>query len=198
MAIFTKGTWDDRVSDNITRRALTVVSATGTSGIAQGDVITADIARADTNVSVLGTPFNHNNMDGLEERIKSTFETVKSVTVLYNNNSTSGRTSNFTLSQSCYNFDYLGIYYVAPGGQISGYSEINATDATEFCCSLSYPSAPNDAWYLRSAYLVIGSNGTSVEMRRNATATIKFDGSNNSITTSEKIGIKRVVGYKLA
>ena len=68
MAVYNKGTWLDRVSENPTRRSLTVTSATGSSGLAVGDVITADVARADTNVSVEGTAFNHTNMDGYETK----------------------------------------------------------------------------------------------------------------------------------
>ena len=124
MAIFTKGTWQDRVSENITRRALTVVSATGESGIAQGDVITADVARADTTVSVQGTPFSHATMDDLETRISDAFDMTESKVnnsiageVLYDSNNNIGSKGiidghvTFTLIKNIQDYDYAEIIY---------------------------------------------------------------------------------------
>lgn len=198
MATYEKGTWNDRVSENPSRRSLTIVSSTGTGGLTAGDVITADVVRADSNVSTIGTAFNHENMNALETRIQNKFKEVKGVKILFNTNETNGRKTDFILSEPCNNFDYIGAYFVAPGGQLSGYTEINAKDATELCCSISYPSATYDAWLIRAAYLHI-PDYKNVVFKRNGYLNIHIDGTNNTISTntSETIGIKRIVGYKL-
>lgn len=198
MATYNNGTWEDRVSDYPARRALTVVSSTGSSGLAQGDVITADVVRSEGAVTTVGSSFNKANMDALENRVKNTFATVKSVTQLFSTNATDGRKSDFALSQRCNNFDYLGVYFVAPGGQLSGYTEINAKDRTELVCSISYPNSNHDEWIIRSAYIEI-PDYINMRFRRNAKIAIKTDGTHNTISTSssETIGITRVVGYKL-
>lgn len=198
MATYEKGTWNDRVSENPSRRSLTIVSSTGTGGLTAGDVITADVVRADSNVSTIGTAFNHENMNALETRIQNKFKEVKGVKILFNTNETNGRKTDFILSEPCNNFDYIGAYFVAPGGQLSGYTEINAKDVTELCCSISYPSATYDAWLIRAAYLHI-SDYKNVVFKRNGYLNIHLDGTNNTISTntSETIGIKRIVGYKL-
>lgn len=198
MATYEKGTWNDRVSENPSRRSLTIVSSTGTGGLTAGDVITADVVRADSNVSTIGTAFNHENMNALETRIQNKFKEVKGVKILFNTNETNGRKTDFILSEPCNNFDYIGAYFVAPGGQLSGYTEINAKDATELCCSISYPSATYDAWLIRAAYLHI-PDYKNVVFKRNGYLNIYLDGTNNTISTntSETIGIKRIVGYKL-
>lgn len=198
MATYEKGTWDDRVSENSSRRSLTIVSYKGTGGLTKGDVITADVVRADSKVSTIGTAFNHENMDDLETRIQNKFKEVKGVTILFNTNETNGRKTDFVLSAPCNNFDYIGAYFVAPGGQLSGYTEINGKDNTELCCSISYPSATHDSWIIRAAYLHI-PDYKNVVFKRNGYLTIHIDGTNNTISTntSETIGIKRIVGYKL-
>lgn len=198
MATYEKGTWDDRESKNPSRRSLKIFSFTGTAGLKEGDVITADVTRADSNVSTIGTAFNHKNMDDLETRIQNKFKEVKGVTILFNTNETNGRKTDFVLSAPCNNFDYIGAYFVAPGGQLSGYTEINGKDNTELCCSISYPSATHDSWIIRAAYLHI-PDYKNVVFKRNGYLTIHIDGTNNTISTntSETIGIKRIVGYKL-
>lgn len=197
MAVYNKGDWYDRVSTNPTRRSLTVFSSTGSSGLAQGDVITADVARADTDVTTEGTAFNHTNMDAYETRVQKIFNIVPSYTLLYLNNSQNGMKSDFTLNAPCNNYTYLGIYYVAPGGQLSGYTEINALDNTEIVCSISYPNGDHTSWFIRSAFLTI-PDYQHVHFSRNAFLTIKTDGSHNTISTSssETIGIKRIMGIK--
>lgn len=198
MATYEKGTWDDRVSEHTSRRSLEITSYKGTGGLTVGDVITADVTRADSNISVIGTAFNHENMNDLETRIQNKFKEVKGVKILFNTNDTNGRKTDFILSEPCNNFDYIGAYFVAPGGQLSGYTEINAKDATELCCSISYPSATYDAWLIRAAYLHI-PDYKNVVFKRNGYLNIHIDGTNNTISTntSETIGIKRIVGYKL-
>lgn len=62
---YQKLTWLDRVADNITRRLLKDVG-TGAEQI-------VDIARADTNVRVPGTPFSADTMNDLETRISAAF-----------------------------------------------------------------------------------------------------------------------------
>ena len=62
---YQKFTWLDRVSDNSTRRLLKDVS-TGAEQL-------VDIARADTNIRVPGTPFSADTMNDLETRIDSAF-----------------------------------------------------------------------------------------------------------------------------
>lgn len=197
MAVYNKGNWYDRVSTNPTRRSLTVFSSTGSSGLAQGDVITADVARADTDVTTEGTAFNHTNMDAYETRVQKIFNIVPSYTLLFLSNKQNGEKSDFVLNERCDHYTYLGIYYVAPGGQLSGYTEINAKDDTEIVCSISYPNGDHTSWFIRSAYLTI-PDFLNVRFNRNAFLTIKTDGSHNTISTSssETLGIKRIMGIK--
>lgn len=200
MARFERGTWKDRVSTNPSRRSLTVFSSTGSSGLAQGDVITADVARADTDVSTVGTAFNSANMTDLENRIYNKFLSVKGVTELFLSANAWGKREDFVLpnNRKINDYNYIGVYYVAQSGQLSGYTEIHATDATELVCSISYPNSANTAFLIRSAYIEIPDYKTFV-FRRNAFLTIHTDGSNNTISTdnAEKIGIRRILGYKL-
>lgn len=123
MAIFTKGTWQDRVAQYITRRLLTVVSTTDTSGIPQGATITADVARAD-DASILGTPFSKATMDDLETRISDAFDMTESKVnnsiageVLYDSNNNIGSKGiinghvTFTLIKNIQDYDYAEIIY---------------------------------------------------------------------------------------
>lgn len=197
MAVYSKGTWQDRDSQYPSKRALTVVTATGTSGLAAGDVITANVERDEGTITAQGTAFNHTNMDAFEERIRKTFGIVKAVTKLYSTNATDGMKEDFSLLKECNHYDFLGVYYVAHGGKLSGYTEIAARDNTEFVCSISYPNNSHTNWIIRSAFVTIGNDWKSVSFSRNGSITIYTDGTRPSISTAndQKIGIRRVVGY---
>lgn len=196
---FNKGTWDDRVSDNITRRALTVVSATGTSGIASGDIITADIARADSNVSVVGTPFNHTNMYGLETRIDDAFTSVETKVnlarngvTLYDNQSGSGGT--ITLSGNIQNYDYAKITYVN-----------NSSWTFRTTTILPKYNKNWELWFVRfsdsDGYAVfdfknIYADGTSISNHHIGYGNFNNDNYTNIHYAENNTKITKVIGYK--
>lgn len=209
MATYNTGTWEDRFSQFPTKRKLTVVSTTGTTGIEAGNTITATVERDEGTVTTVGTAFNQTNMNGFETRVQNIFGLVRSATQLYVTDQLvggryQGTTSDFELNDDYDKYDYLGIYYCASGGQLAGYTEINTNDPkdiTECVCSLSYPTASYNMWYLRSAYIKIapGSNKKLVHFERNGSISLTPGSAIPTISRNVDalIGVVRVVGYTI-
>lgn len=74
MADFEKKEWTDRITEYPNRRILTDVST--------GESQTVYVERSEGNVSAEGDAFSEENMNGLEERIKTAFATVPSSTTI--------------------------------------------------------------------------------------------------------------------
>lgn len=212
MAKYNTVTWEDRFSEFPTKRKLTVVSTTGTTGIETGNTITATVERDEGTVTTVGTAFNQTNMNGFETRVQNIFGVVRSATQLYITDVLSGdpnpkylgTTSDFYLNDDYDKYDYLGIYYCAAGGSLSGYTEINTNDPkdiTECVCSLSYPTGSYNMWYLRSAYIKIapGSNKKLVHFERNGSISLTPGSAIPAISRNADslIGVVRVVGYTI-
>lgn len=205
MAKYTKGTWEDRVSEHPSQRKLTVVSATGSSQLQEDDVIVATVERDEGTVTTTGTAFNHSNMDSFEGRVQSVFDLVKSVTKLYvSSDHVRGTINDFSLNEDYDKYDYLGVYYCSSGGELSGYTEINTSDVSdrsELVCSLSYPNSSHNEWIMRSAFVIVGygNNKKSMHFQRNGCIKIYPGGNISNVYTDSNnlVGITRVVGYKV-
>lgn len=106
MSIFTKGNWENRNVQYPKRRRLTEV---------EGQPNIYDVDREEGTIISEGSAFSAENMNGLENRIESAFDsietkinTARAGVELYSSNGSNGT---ITLSDNVSNYDYLEIYY---------------------------------------------------------------------------------------
>lgn len=106
MSIFTKGNWENRNVQYPKRRRLTEV---------EGQPNIYDVDREEGTIVSEGSAFSAENMNGLENRIESAFDsietkinTARAGVQLYSSNGSNGT---ITLSDNVSNYDYLEIYY---------------------------------------------------------------------------------------
>lgn len=106
MSIFTKGNWENRNVQYPKRRRLTEV---------EGQPNIYDVDREEGTIISEGSAFSAENMNGLENRIESAFDsietkinTARAGVQLYSSNGSNGT---ITLSDNVSNYDYLEIYY---------------------------------------------------------------------------------------
>lgn len=202
MAIFTTKEWKDRLSENPSRRRLSPVD---------GEQNVYDVSREEGDVSQEGTAFSADNMNDLENRINTSFNsfsgTKLSTRLFYN--STNPKNSDFVINDNIKNYDYVGVYYVDASKKLAGYTEIDAKDNTEAILSLSYPFREADyggnykGMLIRSAFITMNDDEqqttkTKIKFQRNATMYFNIDGSFDfSSGASDTISITQIVGYKL-
>lgn len=106
MSIFTKGNWENRNVQYPKRRRLTEV---------EGQPNIYDVDREEGTIISEGSAFSAENMNGLENRIETAFDsietkinTARAGVELYSSNGSNGT---ITLSDNVSNYDYLEIYY---------------------------------------------------------------------------------------
>lgn len=106
MSIFTKGNWENRNVQYPKRRRLTEV---------EGQPNIYDVDREEGTIISEGSAFSAENMNGLENRIETAFDsietkinTARAGVQLYSSNGSNGT---ITLSDNVSNYDYLEIYY---------------------------------------------------------------------------------------
>lgn len=106
MSIFTKGNWENRNVQYPKRRRLTEV---------EGQPNIYDVDREEGTIVSEGSAFSAENMNGLENRIETAFDsietkinTARAGVQLYSSNGSNGT---ITLSDNVSNYDYLEIYY---------------------------------------------------------------------------------------
>lgn len=106
MSIFTKGNWENRNVQYPKRRRLTEV---------EGQPNIYDVDREEGTIISEGSAFSAENMNGLENRIETAFDSIETKintaregVQLYSSNGSNGT---ITLSDNVSNYDYLEIYY---------------------------------------------------------------------------------------
>lgn len=106
MSIFTKGNWENRNVQYPKRRRLTEI---------EGQPNIYDVDREEGTIVSEGSAFSAENMNGLENRIETAFDsietkinTARAGVELY---SSAGNSGTITLSDNVSNYDYLEIYY---------------------------------------------------------------------------------------
>ena len=188
MSIFTKGNWENRNVQYPKRRRLTEIE--GQSNI-------YDVDREEGTIVSEGSAFSAENMNGLENRIETAFDstetkinTARAGVELYSSGGTRGT---ITLSDNVSNYDYLEIYW-----------KENTT--TSFFCSKVSPTF-KPKWSLceqhyssTDGYYVFNSRSINITETTITQSNIKYANIKTNIYPNvrddDTLYILKVKGYK--
>lgn len=187
MSIFTKGNWENRNVQYPKRRRLTEI---------EGQPNIYDVDREEGTIVSEGSAFSAENMNGLENRIETAFDSIETKintaqagVQLFSSGGTSGT---ITLSDNVSNYDYLEIYYKE--NQDEAYYCINVTPTFKSTWRI------HDIRYDGGGYMVFNTrklNITNTTITQSSGRYANFkDGGSPTIRDETHLYIMKVKGYK--
>jgi hypothetical protein len=203
VATYTPGAWLDRVSEDPTKRRLTIVSDSS-STLSASTQLVATVERADTATQE-GTAFNATNMDALETRIEDAFKPCMTYTVLstYTDGKETGLDALPSVADKC---SIIEIFY-ADGGKADGITSqrihITNYDTNNYISldSISCGTGSNNSFYLKTATYNIRKQNNSVTVRRvnDRTKRLVYENGSFRVETSSIIDLKiyKIIGYRI-
>lgn len=196
MSIFEKESWSDRITEYPKRRRLTEV---------EGQPNIFDVDREEGTITSEGTAFNSVNMNGLEDRIESAFDSIetnintsRTGVMLYNGQTT----GTVTLSDSVENYDYIEIHWENNDGVFNCTKVLNPNGKMILLSTTRKRNSDNKLWFKTSQYTI--SDRTiypDTGYYGNIALTIKISGGIASIQyvdcdSNQYMEICKVIGYK--
>lgn len=203
MAIYTPGTWLDRVSENPTKRSLTIISDSS-STLSASTQLVATVERADTATQE-GTAFNATNMGALEARIRDAFKPCMTYTVLatYPDGKETGLDSLPSVANYC---SIIEIFY-ADGAKADGITSqrihITNYNTNNYISldSISCGADSNDSFYLKTATYNIKKQNNFINVKRvnGRTKRLVYENGSFRVETSSSIDLKiyKIIGYRI-
>lgn len=203
MATYTPGTWLDRVSEDPTKRKLTIVSDSS-STLSASTQLVATVERADTATQE-GTAFNATNMYSLETRIENAFKPCMTYTVL--STYPDGKETGLDALPSVANYCSIIEIFYADGDKndgmtsqrihITNYNTDNLISLDSISCGLS----SNNNFYLKTATYNIRKQNNSITVRRvnNRTKRLVYENGSFHPETASSIDLKiyKIIGYRI-
>lgn len=200
MATYTTAEWKDRISEDPTKRSLTIVSDSS-STLSTNTVLTATVARADTATQE-GTAFNATNMNSLESRINSAMNTCLVYSYLGNINASSG----IYLPSTTRDYPLLEIFYGDTAKKdgvhsrkiyIGNYNSNNYVSLDSISCGIG---SSNNSFYFKTAVYNIHNEGNQVRFQRLTDRSKRLVYENGSFHVEQyqiiDLNIYYVIGYK--
>jgi hypothetical protein len=188
LSIFTKGNWENRNVQYPKRRRLTEV---------EGQPNIYDVDREEGTIVSEGSAFSAENMNGLENRIETAFDsietkinTARAGVELYSSGGTRGT---ITLSDNVSNYDYLEIYWKENATASFFCSKVTPTFKPKWSlCEHHYSSA--DGYYVFNSRF-INITKTTITQSNVGYANVKTNTYPN-VRTEDNLYILKVKGYK--
>lgn len=188
MSIFTKGNWENRNVQYPKRRRLTEV---------EGQPNIYDVDREEGTIVSEGSAFSAENMNGLENRIETAFDsietkinTARAGVELY---SSAGNSGTITLSDNVSNYDYLEIYYKEDTNEAFYCVKVTPTFKPKWLINSSHYSSVDGYIVFNVRKLTItGTTITQSDGRYGNIITNKYP----NVRDETNLSILKVKGYK--
>lgn len=185
MSIFTKETWENRNVQYPKRRRFTEVD---------GQPNIYDVDREEGTIVAEGSAFSAENMNGLETRIETAFNSLNPV-VLYSNESGTGNT--ITLSDSSANYKFIDVFFGVSQGWYSSIRIYNPNGKSlDLCDILSENKNYSHVLYIRSAICNINGNTISFLSDKSSDFDYKKGEGVIRFEVNNICYIRHVIGYK--
>lgn len=117
---------------------------------------------------------------------------VMHATTLYSN--ASGTNSTITLSDNVSNYSIIRFYYIGNAARQSCDVDVDTLANSEVCLQVNYCNSAQVATWSKSCLLSV--SGNTVTFSRNTSVRIDSNGVSFDTTTTERMYILKVVGYK--
>lgn len=188
MSIFTKGNWENRNVQYPKRRRLTEV---------EGQPNIYDVDREEGTIISEGSAFSAENMNGLENRIETAFDsietkinTARAGVELYSSNGSNGT---ITLSDNVSNYDYLEIYYKEQQAESFHCIKVIPTFKPKWqAMDIRYSSSDDYMIFNVKKFTITGTTITQSDGRYGNIATNKWP----NVSNYNYLYILKVKGYK--
>lgn len=207
MANYSSFNWKDRDSTNPTRRKLTIASdviINPTTTLAKDSILIADVERNDS-VTEVGTPFNSERMNDLEDRINTAFSKCLSIKDAGNiDNEQINSANGFNLINDVLDCPMLEFFYTNAGNSdgiasqrifISNYNQENRISLDQITCNAD----PENNFHLKSLTLIIQAYNGVVNIKKsdNNSKTLHYTPTNSwNVDKNLDIVIHKIIGYQ--
>lgn len=189
MSIFTKGNWENRNVQYPKRRRLTEV---------EGQPNIYDVDREEGTIISDGSAFSAENMNGLENRIETAFDSIETKintaqagVQLFS--SGGGEKGTITLSDNISNYDYLWIYW-RNNEDTYFYSKTSPKLQPKWGLGEHHYSSSDKYYVFNSRYITI--TNTTITQNNIGYANVATNKWPNVSSTNNNIFILKVIGYK--
>lgn len=163
---------------------------TGNSTLAPGDILIGNGTDAITTIPTL--LISKGGTGGTTATSARTNLDVMHAATLYSN--ASGTNGTITLSDNVSNYSIIRFYYIGFVARQSCDVDVDTLANSEVCLQVNYCNSAQSATWSKSCLL--GVSGNTVTFSRNTSVKIDSNGVSFDTTTTERMYILKVVGYK--